>query len=1640
MLRAEDLVHLADTLRGKGFRPSTHQLLTARRLLLALEEQNAPRASRHDFARYLGPIFCSKPGELEQFRVAFQEWVTDRFDEYPQYPDDAPPPINPKKKTKVPPPTWWARLVACRAGIVAALRSLPGRAGGWRGVARWAAASVFFVASLLAAWVGWQHYGVERTLTVTVTLDDQAHPGAEVKVSAATRRTDDSGRAQFSVKAADLPLPLAVAPAPGQQALPAPVRATGGEVAAGWKSLHVDTPRDFAETVALMKKPPDACPPACGNVPPPPSSKVPILPEEQRFVLEPPEPTERQRIVDDNALLLALPVGVLLLWGLLRALQWWWRRNPALRRVAAEMPDSVREVPLPGGVRDLADLPLRRFAHEMRRRFLVASHELQVEPTVEASAQRGGLFTPEHGSLVEPDYLILIDRSCTGDHLARFADAVVAELGRCEVKLECFDFDRSPAICRCLGDQHDLRKPQAILLQEAAERRAHTLDDMRRRYADHRLLLISDGVGAFDPASGALRAWVDTLLEWAAPVAEVAGSTWPAPVLLTPLPVERWGSREYTLQKRGLLVLPFDRAGFAALGERLGGSSRDAEPIAAHDQRASHEHSTDRWLDISRPAGESVDRLLKDLKQDLGQDGLDWLCACAAYPEIHWGLTLRLGYMLLPDQPPAASGAGESAGSATPAERRERLLTRLSRLVWLREAYMPDWLRETLLGVLPRHREVQVRDALLTILEHIAKAGPGSELPLRIATDRARHRLWQRLLDWLRLRRLLASAPDGSPLRDHVFLEFLSGRQRQRTDVDVSRSSAERLAGGLRRWWADFLVVGGAVAAATWLVIVHPPWDAGAPGVEILDLRVGVAADGETVSVAALEVGVLGQDGRQHAFTLGSERWTLASSGEWARSSAFSPVFIPVPNAVLPAAAGAGSLASTASAAAWATAAGGTQLWSVTQGQQGPRSFALSGPPLLSANGEKLAVIGTGQFHVLRVGDDTPVTEPSPQLSALTLSPDGRWLATGSIDGQVWLWDVAQGKYAGQFAGVQQKRISALAFSADGRLLAVGDDAGQIRQWDTTTRQPVGAAWPASDSPVISLAWSPDGRRIASTDALFVSVRDAEKNAWVGQALRADAGQAFVPEALRASAGDGPTRLAIGVAGEIIVTRDNGKTWQALDAQGESRLRAVDREGDLVVAVGDGGRIIVSSNGGGTWIGIDSPSTAKLNAVAHSGAQWVAVGDYGTILVSGNTIDWHSLDAVSARNLRAVARGSGLFVVVGDGGEILTSADGSVWTTRMSGTAQNLRFVAHDGSRWLALAADGTALSSADGATWKSEPGLVTQLAGFSPDGLHLVVFDRGGRVRVLGVPKEIPPPVPPPDVPAKVPAPKKPEAAPATKPVPVKPAQHEIPPQATVEVPDTTPSNKHSAAQGVGEAVPVPEMVTIPAGRFLMGSPETEEGSSSERPQHVVQIASFALGKYEVTFDEWDACTRDGACRNVRDRFGRGRQPVIDVPPGLIYGYLEWLSKKTGHAYRLPSEAEWEYAARAGSTTQYPWGDDVGQGHANCNGCGSQWDNKQTAPVGSFPPNAFGLFDMAGNVSEWVEGCLTDSYKGAPKRGQPAWKSGDCIRRVVRGGSWFSGPYFARSASRDFFGPGDRHGPDERYPNVGFRVARTLP
>ena len=234
------------------------------------------------------------------------------------------------------------------------------------------------------------------------------------------------------------------------------------------------------------------------------------------------------------------------------------------------------------------------------------------------------------------------------------------------------------------------------------------------------------------------------------------------------------------------------------------------------------------------------------------------------------------------------------------------------------------------------------------------------------------------------------------------------------------------------------------------------------------------------------------------------------------------------------------------------------------------------------------------------------------------------------------------------------------------------------------------------------------------------------------------------------------------------------------------------------------------------------------------------------------------------------------------------------------------------------------------------------------------------------------------------------------------------------------------------------PEMVVVRAGEYMMGSPEGEEGrSDDEGPRHRVWIGeAFAVGKYEVTFGEWDACVADGGCGGyVPDDagWGRGDRPVVNVSWADAKAYVAWLSEKTGKAYRLLSEAEWEYVARAGTETRYTWGDEVGDNRANCGGCGSRWDKEQTAPVGSFGANGYGLHDVHGNVWEWVEDCSHPNYHGAPADGS-AWVTGvDCSKRVLRGGSWGNRPRILRSALRYRYSSGLRS-----Y-NLGFRIARTL-
>jgi len=251
------------------------------------------------------------------------------------------------------------------------------------------------------------------------------------------------------------------------------------------------------------------------------------------------------------------------------------------------------------------------------------------------------------------------------------------------------------------------------------------------------------------------------------------------------------------------------------------------------------------------------------------------------------------------------------------------------------------------------------------------------------------------------------------------------------------------------------------------------------------------------------------------------------------------------------------------------------------------------------------------------------------------------------------------------------------------------------------------------------------------------------------------------------------------------------------------------------------------------------------------------------------------------------------------------------------------------------------------------------------------------------------------------------------------------------------------------------PRMIVLPPGEFTMGSPASEQGHlANEGPLHRVRIAaSFAVSRYPVTMGEFarfvaethhdmgEACFTmehgEYKLRAWRDYLHVGfpqtrNGPALCVNFADAQAYVAWLSKKTGHSYRLLSEAEYEYANRAGTATAYWWGGDIGRGRTNCDGCGSRWDNRQLAPVGSFAPNPFGLYDTTGNTLSWLADCWTADYARAPADGS-ADMNGDCDLHDLRGGSLHSPPRALRSAARS------RHWFSLRNITVGLRIARTL-
>jgi formylglycine-generating enzyme required for sulfatase activity len=247
----------------------------------------------------------------------------------------------------------------------------------------------------------------------------------------------------------------------------------------------------------------------------------------------------------------------------------------------------------------------------------------------------------------------------------------------------------------------------------------------------------------------------------------------------------------------------------------------------------------------------------------------------------------------------------------------------------------------------------------------------------------------------------------------------------------------------------------------------------------------------------------------------------------------------------------------------------------------------------------------------------------------------------------------------------------------------------------------------------------------------------------------------------------------------------------------------------------------------------------------------------------------------------------------------------------------------------------------------------------------------------------------------------------------------------AVLPVPPRVPERPRATVPVFRDCPTCPELVALPGGTFTMGSND----DPSEKPPHSVTIGPFAIGRFPVTVGEWRECSAAKACNF--EPSGDPDRPVSNISWNDAQQYVGWLSKITQQTYRLLTEAEWEFAARAGTATKYWWGNQLTTGMANCRGCNEPYDAQEPVKVGSFPPNALGLHDMAGGVSQWVSDCWHRDYQGAPRDGS-SWDSPDCREHVLRGGSWRNDSSYARVTNRERYDTG------VRYPTHGLRVARS--
>ena len=1073
MLAVEDLVDLGERLRAEDFKLAPHQLLSAQQVLMSLEANGLLPKRRFELAPWLGPVFCSSPAEQRRFPETFNAWLREHFADV--VPEKAPEQLAVPHAPAVPP----------RLRVV------------WKP----ALALIVMLLAAVTAWAGWQHWR-PRVITGAVigAADGAVLSGAILELEGQTPYgTLEDGSFRIVTRAADLPATLRISKTGfAPKSLP-----IGAELTARRRQLYLGAnPAGIAlaQIELVAEQPPEAVeielPPVRAAAPAP-------IKLTRTLDLRPslPLPTFWEGLSSADLAWTLAPVFAFLLWQVWRV-----TRRPVLQRQASSTAPLLREMHLPPGVAPLAPgLPMRRLAQELRRRRVVNSAELQVDMTIAATLRNAGLFTPVVGSRVEPDYLALIDTACLSDHQARLCNEFVNELTRSDVLIDRYTFDRTPAMC----ERRELQLGVAAV----------PLDELLARTPEHRVLLFCDGSGLFDPFTGAPAPCVATLLQWE------------TPFILTGKSVDTWGETEWALENLGFKVLPLTREGVLWLMSTLSGApAPQLARLKANVDRPvpRYDRARRRWLERNPPELAEVRRLCDALRSDLGERGFAWLAACAAYPEIHWGITLRVGAALLPN-----------------ATELEQLLPKLARLIWMRDAYMPDWLRQALLDRLSAQDETSIRDVMHTMLGTLS-AEPGADVPLRIATPvpaavsgwRAAVARVRAMLDvWRKRRRsesVIRSAHADSPLRDYVFLRFISGQSVGKLSVSAPGTFLKLLFRG----GSPFLGFRPALALLTALIasgaiaVAVGPFKTGELYTPLLAVQ--LSADGGTIAApfaavlipddTAAEIARGGtafakSDGTVDRIvmtgTLGRLNVALSANQ---RYLAFFDESSDVPDVVVrDLETGTEVLrrqaapcddfehclrfSSDSRVLAYAGIGPNVGIWYTSEPRdstvpiQAPASSRITSVAL-STDGRLLAAHTTNEFRANTPTRETLVLEsgtsrvlgriPTAESpKALEFSPDARQLI-GAAGSNLYVWDIASGRAVREMSlAKRDDEVVAMAVRADGRLLAVAhsenipEAGGALTIFDLASGARLDELAVAEGPSYLDVAFSADGRALA---------------------------------------------------------------------------------------------------------------------------------------------------------------------------------------------------------------------------------------------------------------------------------------------------------------------------------------------------------------------------------------------------------------------------------------------------------------------------------------------------------------------------------------------------------------------------------